>query len=473
MQKFAMFGLCFLLQAPTPTPAPSDPSPVELETRLAALVDEAAMQREVRELCRLGPRMGGTESGARAAAYLRERFEKLGLEVRVVEDPPRWCHAETAWSVVAVRGEERRPLTSAWPYGFSPSSKGRARLTKESATGVVLLSESAPRKLEKSSAPALVLVSANTTLDGAYPRISHLREGPDNPCAVFGLSRPDAQWLEAALAKGEALEIEYSLEAEIAEKSPLTVIARLPGRGASAAPWTADHLLFCAHGDSDAGGPGADDNASGEATLLGIAGAWKKAIDAKLIEAPAREVRFAIWGSEIHSTRHLLANGDKEGAVLAVINYDQAGFGSGADQFNIEPDDLAANVPMVRTVLAVLADHGGREGFPKQWATNKSLGGTDSYVFSGSKLFKENSRPSLTLFTSAWDKPDEHKRTEGMPGESWRERDLVRVDYDNYYHSAGDTPENTTDKEPWNMGWCARIGWLSARRSLEELALSR
>ncbi len=56
-----------------------------------------------------------------------------------------------------------------------------------------------------------------------------------------------------------------------------------------------------------------------------------------------------------------------------------------------------------------------------------------------------------------------------MPGESWTDRDLVNVDYDNYYHSAGDTPENTVDKEPFNMGWCARIGMIGARRWLAGL----
>ena len=56
-----------------------------------------------------------------------------------------------------------------------------------------------------------------------------------------------------------------------------------------------------------------------------------------------------------------------------------------------------------------------------------------------------------------------------MPGESWSDRDVVNVDYDAYYHSAGDTPENTTDKEPWNMGWCARAGLLGGRRWLEGL----
>ena len=75
----------------------------------------------------------------------------------------------------------------------------------------------------------------------------------------------------------------------------------------------------------------------------------------------------------------------------------------------------------------------------------------------------------MTLFTSAWDSPEEHPRTPGMPGESWSEREVVRVDYDAYYHSSGDTPENTTDLEPWNMGWCARVGLLTVDRWLYSL----
>ncbi len=472
MNHLAAFCLCLALQTPGPTAskAGAEQEEIALEARLAALVDEPSLQKEVRELCKLGPRMGGTESGDMAAEYLSRRFKELGLDARVVVDPPHWCHAESNWSVVAVRGKERHALASAWPYGFSPTTKGRATLSKEVKPGTALFCDRMPKALDKEKSPAVILVGKNTTIDGAYPRISHLREGADNPAAVFGLSRPDAEWLDKALASEGAIEIEYALEAKIAKSSPKTVVARIAARGSKAPAWSEDHVLFCAHGDSDAGGPGADDNASGVATLLGIAGAWQKAIDTKLVEPPEREVRFAVWGSEIFSSKNLLKVGDKDGAVLAVLNYDQAGFGSGADQFNIEPDDVAANVPLVRTVLAVLADHGGHTGFPKKWATNKSLGGTDSYVFSESELFKNSARPALTLFTSAWDKPDEQKRTPGMPGESWQDRDMVNVDYDNYYHSAGDTPENTTDKEPWNMGWCARIGMLAARRSVKEMA---
>ena len=88
--------------APTaPTPAPGPAWDVAAETKLAALVDEKAMQATVRELCELGPRMGGTESGNRSAEYLRERFAKLGLEAtggspadlgaRMAQDTARWA----------------------------------------------------------------------------------------------------------------------------------------------------------------------------------------------------------------------------------------------------------------------------------------------------------------------------------------------------------------------------------------------
>jgi hypothetical protein len=152
-----------------------------------------------------------------------------------------------------------------------------------------------------------------------------------------------------------------------------------------------------------------------------------------------------------------------------VINFDQAGYGSGADQLNVEPDDLPANVGLVRVLAETLAAHAGSDGFPKRWATNGSLGGTDSYVFSRSELFRESGRPSVTLFSSAWDEGRELPRTPGMPGESWSDRDQVSLDYDVHYHSAGDTPENTVEREPFNMGWCARAGLIGALRWLDLL----
>ena len=53
-----------------------------------------------------------------------------------------------------------------------------------------------------------------------------------------------------------------------------------------------------------------------------------------------------------------------------------------------------------------------------------------------------------------------------MPGESWNDGDVVHIDYYVHYHSSGDTPANTTEREPWNMGWCARVAWLGGLRWL-------
>ena len=325
--------------------------------------------------------------------------------------------------------------------------------------------QSSHRRARRGAAQySLALVDGVTTGDGSFPAVRAIRRGSRAP--VFGLSRGEGARLREWLAAGREVTLDYDLEATIERARPRTTIARLPARR-GAPP---GYLLYCAHGDSDAGGPGANDNASGEAVVLEIARAWAEAVQTGEVPAPAREVRFAVWGSEIASSRYFLEQrAAEDGPILGVINYDQAGFGSGAEQLNVEPDDLPANVAMVHTVLGVLADFGGRAGFPERWATNKSLGGTDSYVFSGSRQFREGGLPAVTLFTSAWGSPGEHPRTEGMPGESWRERDLVRVDYDNYYHSAGDTPENTTDKEPHNMGWCARVGLLAGMRYLEGL----
>ncbi|MCP5023249.1 MAG: hypothetical protein GY930_15955 [bacterium] len=80
------------------------------------------------------------------------------------------------------------------------------------------------------------------------------------------------------------------------------------------------------------------------------------------------------------------------------MNFDQEGFGAGAEQLNVEPDDLASNRAFVELACQQLANHKSMQGFPKRWATNRSLGGTDSYVFSGSRLFREQRLPSVTFF---------------------------------------------------------------------------
>lgn len=437
------------------------------ERALLARVSEERAQATVRTLVGFGPRMGGTRSGSEAAGWLLERFRAAGLTAEHVAGEPAWRHSESTWSVRAhVEGQvEPLVLARAWPWGYSPSAAGRAALSLEPAPGQVWLSARRSRARDRALAPAAVLIDGATTLDGSYPVVHHLPEGPDNPSPVFGLSRDEGARLRALLEAGRKVEIEFALEATIERATALTTVARLaPREGAPPG-----HLLFCAHGDSDAGGPGANDNGSGEAIVLEIASAWSEAVRAGALPAPPREVRFAILGTEIESSRDLLARSQDDGPILGVINFDQAGYGTGADQLNVEPDDLPANRELVLLIAGVLRDYAGRAGLPERWATNKSLGGTDSYVYSRSELFREHGRPAVTVYTSAWGRPAEYPRTPDMPGESWNDGDVVHVDYDNFYHSAGDTPENTTDTEPWNMGWCARVGLVAGVRWLDGL----
>ena len=449
------------------SPAPGSSDRV-LERTLAARVSEERMVDTVRTVVGFGPRMGGTPSGHRAAAWRAEAFAAMGLAVEVVEDGEVWCHWEESWSVVAhvADAEEATPLGSAWPYGFSPAAEGRVPLATDPRDGEAWLTRERTRPPRGGPQPAVVLYDGAGTADGRYAKIRSLRAGPSNPAPVFGLGTDDGARLRAWLEEGRAVELEFALASHVERARPRTVVATLaPREGAPPG-----HLLFCAHGDSDSGGPGANDNGSGEAIVMEIARVWSAAVAEGLLEPPPRAVRFALWGSEIHSSsRYRDRHAAGAHPVLAVVNFDQSGFGGGAEQLNVEPDDLAANAALVHLAVGILRDHAGVPGFPERWATNRSLGGTDSYVFSSSEAFRAGGRPALTLFTSAWDEPDEHRRTPGMPGESWSDRQLVRVDHDPWYHSGGDLPANTTDREPHNMGWCARVGLVAGLRWLQTI----
>ncbi|MGD2017682.1 MAG: M28 family peptidase [Planctomycetota bacterium] len=445
-----------------PQEAVPEPTEAPAPAHLAAVSEERAA-RTVRELVALGPRMGGTRSGAAAAELLEARFEAMGLKTVRHLGREQWCHGEEAWEVrVRVGDDEPFRLERCWPWGFSPAGSGAGvPLTvgdKRSEPGGdrALLTDTYGGVRRKGTPSNVVLVDGANTIDGEWPVCRALRrQGTQAP--TFGISAEEGKRLRAAVESGAPVLLDWSLETEVLRARPITVVATLPA--AEGAP--PGHFLICAHGDSDSGGPGANDNASGVAIVLEIARAWSGAVRAGDLPAPPREVRFAVWGTEIASTRAYLES-ELGAGVLGVLNFDQAGYGSTGQRLHLEPDDVAGNVAFIEAAGRVLRDRAGTAGFPERWATNKSLGGTDSYVFSGSRRFRDGGLPAVTMYTSAWGRPDEHPRTPGMPGESWRDRDRVEIDYDRFYHSAGDTPENTTDREPENMGWCARVGLQSA-----------
>lgn len=438
---------------------------LEAERGIAERVDQKRARNAVRAFVALGARMGGTASGERSARLLEKIFAEIKLPTTRHVARKTWCHEETRWKL-HVRIDEENPysIERAWPLGFSPAGSGSHALALESDPQRALLISRYRGTRRKATPPALVLDDGRTSFDGAWPTCGPHPLGRRAKAPGFAISKPEGTRLRAALAEGKQVSVDWELETTIKEARPVTVIATITARPAS----LPGHVLVCAHGDSDSGGPGANDNASGIAIVLEMARAWKAALEAGELTPPPIEVRFAVWGKEIHSTADYLRS-ELGKDVVAVLNFDQAGFGSTGQRLHVEPDDLPGNTAFVRLCAQVLTDHAGQPGFPERFATNKSLGGTDSYVFSGNKRFRADALPAVTMFTSAWGSPDEQPRTAGMPGESWRDRDRVEMDYDVHYHSAGDTPENTTDKEPENMGWCARVGLISVLRWLDVL----
>jgi hypothetical protein len=205
------------------------------------------------------------------------------------------------------------------------------------------------------------------------------------------------------------------------------------------------------------------------AIVLEIARTVAAAVKSGALPQPAWDLRFASWGGEISSTREYLAGVAGDASRLqAVFNYDQSGYGTSKDALYVEPDDVPANRELVTLVRSVMSDHIGGAGFPSRAASIKSQGGTDSYVFQpraqGATVY-----PSITLYTSAWDRERAVPVTEGFPPINWyagEKPGMVTVDGDAFYHSVGDTPAHTTDTEPSNMGWCARVGLLSAVRMM-------
>jgi hypothetical protein len=305
-----------------------------------------------------------------------------------------------------------------------------------------------------------VLFDGRVSASG-WPGVSRLRGTWAVP--VFAVAPKETAPLRAKLAAGGSATVAFALDAKTGNAAAHTVVATLPGRDRS------KYILFCAHGDSDSGGPGANDNASGVAVILEIARAVASAVRSGVLPQPAWDLRFASWGGEMTSAREYLADLDMDASkVEAVINYDMAGFGSSKDALYVEPDDVPANREIVTLVRAVMADHVGAPGFPAHAASIRTQGGTDSYVFQ-SRTQGATVYPSVTLYTSAWDKERMLPVTEGFPPIKWypgEQPGMVTVDSDPFYHSVGDTPANTTDKEPSNMGWCARVGLLSALRMM-------
>ena len=470
MSNFFLLPLALLLAFQVPLKPPE-------EEAYASVVSESDLKRYVRELVAFGPRMGGTPSNGKSAAYLTAFFKKNGLDVTILEDPPALAHSEQSWRVAL---EDGAVIESAYPFGFSPSTGGartgrlllvedlaKATPSEEWKGRVIYTPGDVGRAyaaiVRSGMVPAAILTSAPNDpkryVD--WSRLGSLAASASHPVPVFAVSYVDGRTLASAAQAGRTVRV--SLTATIQEGRGQTVIATLAGREPGS------YYLVCAHGDSDSGGPGADDNASGVATVMEIARAYAQGIRSGRVARPRYSIRFAVWGAEYRSARTFI---EKEGEHLkqlrGVFNFDETGTGAERDAIYFESNDVPWNETILRTLESVAGDYAGRPGFWTEYTTNPSQGGTDSYAFLP-KQFRGTGQtslqiPSTTIYTAAWDKLAELDQTPGWESKGTPDPRKLKIDYSLYYHSSADTPENTTEREPQNMVRAVKVTGLALLR---------
>jgi aminopeptidase YwaD len=153
-------------------------------------------------------------------------------------------------------------------------------------------------------------------------RWGHLETFSAHPTFGFMVSLKTARAFRDRLAKGEEIRLHAAVRAGQHAGNYEVVTATIPG---SDPKFKDDEIAFSCHLDHQR--PGANDNASGCATILEVARTLQKLITEGKLARPARTIRF-IWPPEIEGTLALL-NGKPEFAqrIKAVVHMDMVGGG--------------------------------------------------------------------------------------------------------------------------------------------------
>jgi len=477
-------------------------SPYEL--KFIQNVSQTNLQQTVRDLVKIGNRLGGTKSGDKSARYIYRKFLLYGYKPVIVEEPEKLTYAHKNWKLKVLKPKKLSGLIkNEWLAGFSPSAIcDTARLVfvdnikeveEDSIRGNAVLferhlTEEDYEKFGEINVKCILNYRAGVpTASSDCAIISTLKESANNPMPVFNVPANTGERLKSELEKGKEIIIQYSAVTDIKPGSPKTVIATLQGK-------SEDYYIVCAHGDSDSGGPGADDNASGVSAVLEIARIFKLLVDSRRLTQPNFSIKFIIWGSECYSSSNFVKkNANELNQILGVINIDEVGIGKGRNCIYFEGNDISYNKELLEVFQEVGENYAGKKGFWKEATTCPNLqaiesrslinllrellggtqlqGSTDSYVF----LPKYQSElgvpkveiPTITVFTAAWNKPRSMLQTQGWVSRAWNGNpDSVIIDYSPFYHSSLDIPLFTTDKEPANMVWAVNAVGISLIRLL-------
>lgn len=286
----------------------------------------------VLRLYEMGIRVAGSENERRAAEWIAGRFESAGLRNVRVEPFPCLTFARDSWSLEArLDGGWREipcepaahspaaPTLFEAPLVYTESVPASPSVCESRFGGVAvliytsLLFQSSVLKRVMAARPAALLVvddrfPDNTPVSVGFPRywIDFLT------CPVIGV--PFAHAWELVRNRCESVRLGASASTAPAESQ--NVYAEIPG---TVRP--DEVLLISAHHDTVANNPGADDNGTGVASIIELAGRFS----ARPLE---RTLRFVSFGAEEQLSEgalHCALNLPADHGIQFVLNIDSVG----------------------------------------------------------------------------------------------------------------------------------------------------
>jgi aminopeptidase YwaD len=334
--------------------------PAATVTALAEELSGESAQRHLEFLTRQH-RMRGSRGYRAAAEHLAEQLRAYGLsEVRIERLPadgklfygtqrsrPAW-DAEFAelWEVSDTAGRVRLASWEAMPITLAQDSESAEVTTElvdvgegtsasdytQEVRGKIVLASAQPSEVarlavERHGAVGILSYAQNQRTawwgeDENLVRWGHLDTFAPKPSFAFMLSLKQARGLRQRLAKGERIRLNAVVRAG-KHPAPYEVLtAVIPGADPRLRQ---QEIVFSCHLDHPR--PGANDNASGSATLLEMARTLSKLIKEGRMARPARTLRF-VWPPEIEGTLAFLnARPEIASRIKAAVHLDMVGGG--------------------------------------------------------------------------------------------------------------------------------------------------
>ena len=310
---------------PTPSAAPSPSLPGSTSLGGPRFEGDRALAHVQALADGIGSRPTGSDAERRAADYIRDQLASYGYEAQLqpfsfdiffdagstlealTEAPP----SITVFALnPSISGSAEAPLVNAGlgrPEEFPADTAGKIALMER---GEITFSD----KVANAAAAGAVASLIYNNRSGLFA--GQLREPSTIPAA--SLSQEDGQSLLSLLNAGP-LTVRLEVRTQSGLKDSQNVVARPPGGDQC-------RVVVGGHYDSVAAGPGANDNASGTATVIEIA---------RVLAADGvfDDVCFALFGAEevglIGSARYVeaLTIEEKE-QVKGMLNFDMVGVGS-------------------------------------------------------------------------------------------------------------------------------------------------